>query len=32
MWIAIGDEAFKKIITGDGENEHGEVETPPIYQ
>lgn len=29
MWIAIGDEAFKKIITGDGENEHGEVEISP---
>ncbi|HDV1994505.1 TPA: hypothetical protein RHX29_004600, partial [Escherichia coli] len=29
MWIAIGDEAFKKIITGDEESENGEVEYSP---
>ncbi|HAU4370685.1 TPA: hypothetical protein F6W26_24720 [Citrobacter amalonaticus] len=29
MWIAIGDEAFKKIITGDEINEKGEVESSP---
>lgn len=29
MWIAIGDEAFKKIITGDEKSESGEVEYSP---
>lgn len=29
MWIAIGDEAFKKIITGDEINEKGDVESSP---
>ncbi|HIF6680765.1 TPA: hypothetical protein ACX37K_004405 [Serratia marcescens] len=29
MWIAIGDEAFKKIITGDEKNENGEMEYSP---
>lgn len=29
MWIAIGDEAFKKIIAGDTTNEQGEIEISP---
>ncbi len=29
MWIAIGDEAFKKIITGDEVDKNGEVEYSP---
>nr|WP_318379971.1 hypothetical protein [uncultured Enterobacter sp.]DAI87056.1 MAG TPA: hypothetical protein [Caudoviricetes sp.] len=29
MWIAIGDESFKKIITGDETNSSGEVESSP---
>lgn len=29
MWIAIGDEAFKKIITGDENNDDGTIEYSP---
>ncbi|WP_058968061.1 hypothetical protein [Type-D symbiont of Plautia stali] len=29
MWIAIGDEGFKKVITGDEETENGVVEYSP---
>ncbi|MEQ4674111.1 hypothetical protein ABN063_06060 [Providencia vermicola] len=29
MWIAIGDEAFKKIITGDEKKKNGDIEVSP---
>ena len=29
MWIAIGDDKFKRIISGDEINEHGELEYSP---